>query len=529
MPREATKEPAIDIPFDVPPFDERWVQITPYILDEYLPWQITWGPKSSQTIELSQPRLGEPAVILLVNPNDRPRSSGLLRRFRTNLFPVSVTATDSLGTVFLNSVPDLQGARLQAFLEWLRRGGRVVVLHGDDQQYPRFPSALAALNDPSDSFQVGSGQVHRLPIDAADVKESQLRTGVSKEQRDAAKRAESAGFQNPYKTYNGRFPWGRDRAVLEKLEGVSRFSRRWWVIYPLALLYLAAVFPGSYAVAQTSKGVRSFYIAYFAIAIAFSWAFKALGGVGGGEKNRIRAATIAHQLSPGVFDCTQWSSLAAVDGGWFALTHEGSGRTYSYNEEFESPRGQITAGSGAKYEIDIPVASTRSALVRFRATAPALKVELPTLEFVERRLSNCAVTFSGLPTEPLEAYVCHRENILRLQKTGASWTADRRRSMTTAIFVTDLDNVPVYALTSRKQTIENRVSEEFYRSLERALVGNAFALRGHVDPWSATLPPGCVRVMALVESNKAFAGAAEGFDDVQGCVLYVIDLPIKED
>src|SRR5436190_12095463 len=181
MPREATKEPAIDIPFDVPPFDERWVQIAPYILDEYIPWQITWGPKPSQTIEMSQPRLGEPAVILLVNPNDRPRPSGLLRRFRTNLFPASVTATDSLGTVFLNSIPDLQGARLQAFLEWLHRGGVVVLLHGDDQQYPKFPSGLAALNDPADVFHVGSGQVHRLPIDASDVKDSHLRIGIPKD------------------------------------------------------------------------------------------------------------------------------------------------------------------------------------------------------------------------------------------------------------------------------------------------------------------------------------------------------------
>jgi hypothetical protein len=60
------------------------------------------------------------------------------------------------------------------------------------------------------------------------------------------------------------------------------------------------------------------------------------------------------------------------------------------------------------------------------------------------------------------------------------------------------------------------------------LVGNSFQLRTRVEPTSATLPAGRVRVMALVDADKAFAATAAGFDDVQGCVLYVIDLPVSD-
>jgi hypothetical protein len=530
MPLDSVKEPPIEIPFDVPPFEERWVQIAPYIVDEFTPWQLTWGKKPSQTVEIPQPRLGDVAVVLMVNPNDRPRSTGVLRRFRSNLFPASVTATDGLETVFLNSIPDLQGARLQSFLDWLHRGGHIVLLHGDDQKYPTFPSALAALNDPADVFHVGSGEVRRLALDASDVNEKQLRLTSRPDRRDVTQRESAVKFNDPYKTYNGRYPWSRDRAVLEKLEGVSRFHRRWWVIYPLALLYLLAVFPGSYAIAHTPQGVRRFYIAYFAIAIAFSWAFKTLGGVGGGDRNRIRSATIAHQLSPGVFDCSQWCSMAAVDGGRYTLTHEGSGRCYAHNEEFETPHGLITAGAGAKYELEIPVASTRTVVTRMRATASPVTVQLQSMDFVERKLNSCKVAFAGLPNEPIEAFACHRELIFRLQKNGDAWTSDRRRSTSTSVFITDLDRVPNYTLNLRgRPTIENKVTKDFYRSLERPLIGNSFQTRGHVESWSAMLPAGCVRLMALVQGNRDFAGTASTFDDVQGCVLYVIDLPIKED
>jgi len=528
LPLETSREPAIDIPFDIPPFEERWIQAAPYIVDDYIPWQLSWGPREKQKVELPQARVGDAAVILLVNPNDRARPSGVVRRFRSNLFPATITATDGLRAVLLNSVPDMQGARLQTFLEWLHRGGRVILLHGDDRQFPRFPSTLAALNNPEETFTVGSGQVRRLPVEASDIDEAQLRRAISPERPQSLK-ASTAVFRDPNRTYNGRIPWSRDRALLENLETVSRFHRRWWLIYPLALLYLLAVFPGTFAVARSRKGVKGFYVAYFATAVTFSWAFKTLGGVGGGEKNRIRSATIAQQLSPGVFDCSQWSSLAAVNGGWFTISHEGSGRLYTPCEDFETPHGQITFGAEARYEVDIPVASTRSAVSRFRANSQAVNAHFRSTAFTDGKLAGCAVEFEGLPAEPIAACVCHREAILKLQKSGDVWMSDREKSKATSVFISGLDLLPNYGMDLRgRQAAETSPTADFYLSLERQLVGNAFGIRGHVEPWSATMPAGSVRVMALVETDDALAPHAPGFEDVQGGVLYVIDLPISE-
>ncbi|QDT56265.1 hypothetical protein Pan44_43170 [Caulifigura coniformis] len=528
LPLDVNREPPIEIPFEVPPFEERWIQAAPYIVDDYIPWQLSWGRRENQKLELPQARLGEAAAILLVNPNDRARSSGAVRRFRSNLFPATITVTDGLQTVFLNSVPDIQGARLQTFLEWLNRGGRVILLQGDDHQFPRFPSTLAALNNPEETFAVGSGQVRRMAVEVGDIDEAQLHRVTRPERPESLKDA-TAAFRDPMRTYNGRYPWSRDRAILERLESVSRFHRRWWLIYPLALLYLLAVFPGTFAVAHSRKGVKGFYLAYFATAVVFSWAFKTLGGVGGGDKNRIRSATIAQQIAPGVFDCSQWSSLAAVNGGWFTIGHEGSGRLYSPCEEFEMPHGQITSGTEARYEVDIPVASTRSAVSRFRTTAPAVGAQLRSLAFADRKLSTCAVEFEGLPAEPISAFACHREGLFKLQKNGDVWMSGRQLSMATAVFISNLDQLPNYSWNARgKQPAETLPTTEFFHSLERPLVGNAFRIRGHVEPWSATMPAGRLRVMALVENEGAFAPVAPGFEDVQGCVLYVIDLPVSE-
>ncbi len=155
---EAAQEPLIQIPFEVPPFEERWIQSGVYVLDENAQWEVSWGPDPKQKAEFPTPRLGDQATILLQNPDDRPRSTGLLRRFRTNLFPASVTMTDGLRAVFVDSIPELQGARLQAFLEWLARGGTVVVLQGEDGVYPRFSGPLAVLNDAREVSAVGGGR-----------------------------------------------------------------------------------------------------------------------------------------------------------------------------------------------------------------------------------------------------------------------------------------------------------------------------------------------------------------------------------
>ncbi|HVJ69366.1 MAG TPA: hypothetical protein VM510_15380 [Caulifigura sp.] len=530
VPRDAAREPQVEVPFDVPPFEERWVQMAPFIVDEYIPYELRWGPRDKQKIELPQARIGDPAIVLLTNPNDRPRPSGGLRRFRTNLFPASVSATDGLQAVFLDGPPDFQGARLQAFLEWLHSGGTVVILHDDNHSFPKFPSALAVLNEARDSHQVGAGRVQRLGMQARDVDEALIRQTVLPLQLRRSSNEAASAFTDPYRVYNGHYPWSRDRAVLEKLESVTRFHRRWWLIYPLAILYLVAVFPGTFAIAHTSRGVRWFYTAYFAAAVLFSWAFKTLGGVGGGESNRVRTATIAHQLSPGLFDCSQWDCLASVNGGLSTLQNEGSGRLYGPCEEFETPHGLITSGSEAKYEVDIPVASTRSAVSRFRANAPPVSAELQSTEFLDQRLANCSVVFSGLPSQPLEAFVCHRDSILRLKESQGSWKTDRRRAQITSIFVSNLDRARDYTVMAaqREAAIDDVLSDEFYRSFERLLVGNSFRIRGQVDPWSGSMLPGRLRVLALCAADGAFAPKADGFDDVQGCVLYVMDLPISE-
>ncbi len=191
--------------------------------------------------------------------------------------------------------------------------------------------------------------------------------------------------------------------------------------------------------ARSSPKIRWFYVAYFGATALFSLAFKTLGGVGAGAGNRIRSATVAQQVTPGVFDCSQWNCLAAVNGGQFSITHNGSGRAYAASEEFETAVGVISTGHEAKFEVDIPVASTRTAIARFRATANPVSVRVDESEFADGKLASCRVALEGLPSEPIEAYVCHRDVLFRMRPERDTWVTDRRRSTPTSVFISSLD------------------------------------------------------------------------------------------
>jgi hypothetical protein len=87
-------------------FSSRWVQLTPYVLDDFETWVLAWGDARNQRTEIPTPRVGDRATVLMHDPTALQISGGVLRRCDQALFPVSVTATDGLRGVVFDRPPD---------------------------------------------------------------------------------------------------------------------------------------------------------------------------------------------------------------------------------------------------------------------------------------------------------------------------------------------------------------------------------------------------------------------------------------
>src|SRR5260370_524208 len=123
-------------PLYLAPYSSRWVQFYPYIKSDWDSWEVSWGKRAADKFTPPSVRSGKPAAILLEDPDAIAQSAGAIKRLPDNLFPAYVTATDCLAAVVVDHVPRWDPARQKAFMEWVRRGGRVYLLNNQDGKYP---------------------------------------------------------------------------------------------------------------------------------------------------------------------------------------------------------------------------------------------------------------------------------------------------------------------------------------------------------------------------------------------------------
>jgi len=508
--------------FFVSAFSSRWVQFTPFVISDFESWQLQLG---KQRIEVPTPRIADPATVLVYDPADVLDAGGVLRRFDQALFPVSVTATDSLRGVVLDHVPDWQGARVQAFLDWLHQGGRVFVLHNRDGEYPRFPESLKVLNRPDDRFRAGSGLVQRLPLEAADI---DLETAQNQILRDPfsapAPAVRQAATVSPL---GGLLGWDKDRQLFVDLEIAARFHRHWWLVYLAVLLYLVAMYPGCYLLGRRLPDWRTFYAAFLGTAMLFSVAFTWLSRVGGTETNRVRTVAVAHQVENGLYDVTQWSSVAALHGRTYDIRHSGSGRLYSTAQEFEAVNGTIRGADGGGFEVDMPPASTRTLLHRTRLAGLKLNLLVNELSVTEQRLTGLRVTLPDRAAADFEfACACYQGQIFDLQQIPGG-AALRGRGRPATSYLTQYED----AMSSMRWLVSDPDREDdedvLFHNMARTLVGNSFHLQHQYHVEDLLLGDDLVRICLYVPLPDECRLQGEDFRNQRGRVLYVIDVPVK--
>lgn len=527
------------------PDETRWVQIVPYVLDEFESWKLAWGPEKRHQIELPATSAGPRPTVLIYDEDAVTPPGGVLRRMPEHLFPTAVTATDGLRGVILNAPPFWQGARAQAFLDWLARGGRVYLLHDDQGRFPVFSAPLQVLNQERDRYRVGQGHVRRLPVKVADLDIAFAQRQIF---NDDWTDEMSIQFQRALPGvdqwgYPASIAWQRDSGLFLKLSRLAQFDRRWWLIDLCVVAYLLALFPVCYRIGRRAADVRLFYVAFFSSAVLFSVVFGLLGQVGGAARNRIRSAAVVRPLEGKVHDVTQWSQLAAVHGGTYLLQFPGSGTWFSTCQELEEVSGILRGGLHGTVELKMPPASMRTLLHRRK-----LSIDRPPPAIVSRlvegaQLGQLNVSIEGcFQDAPYSAAAICEGAVYPLKLVGSQLELDstKPRAMLTACLLRPVFlQAQSFSLRSGatkppaapplgpvRQDDDRLYSErQRYEALFLPLLGNALGLTDTIDGRVLHQFAGSILLAVLVPMTAEFHVDSAEFPDQAGAALFLYEFP----
>ncbi len=399
----------------------RWVQFHVFINQPGGEWDLRWGrgPRDREKIDGAQ--FAAPARVLLIDPDAPFATTGGLRAFPDDLFPTTVAATDALDAVALDHAPRWEAARREAFLDWLRAGGTVHVLHGADGQFPNFPEPLAALNANAARTRFGTGLIVRHDAARAQVNEQFLT---------------NQGFPPWELRPNAKvLIYDLEAQLLQKLASLTKPKIAWWLIYVLTAGYVAVIGPVHYRWSKRLPWLRSIAL-LIAIVAGFGGAFAFAGRRGSNETQQIRALAIAHSLGDGRHDVTQWISAFATKGADYRLSHAGPANLYSTAMGFDSVNGTIVNGREGHFEVDIPIFSTRPFVHRGVLRGDRTEVTVGSWQTDEtQHLTDIAlIPLEGFPPKIVHAWVQHRSIFYDLKKVGDRWVLDGAGSSATNFF-----------------------------------------------------------------------------------------------
>jgi hypothetical protein len=491
-------------PLSLDPHAERWVQFVVFITAGYETFVAEWGGGSDERFQLRQPAIGPPARVLLSNPaNAFIRSAGM-PMFPDALFPTSVAATDGLDGVMLDDAPRWDAARAGAFLDWVRRGGTLLVLPEAGGKFPQFTESLAALNIDGESAHVGAGTVLHI---------SETRSEAT------AELFAKHGFPPPeLKPGSSVLVLNLEQTLFQRLAQLTRPNIHWWLINSLTLLYIVVVGPANYRWARRLDYRLS--IGGFVGCVAlFSLAFSIVGRRGFDEAQAVYSLSIARAIEPGRFDVTQWISAFATHGDTYAFTHRAPENLYAAMTG-EAINGQISDG---QFVAGIPQFSSRQFVHRGMMAGADTSVSVETWESSADTLDALALKVgSGFPADAIEIHARYHDRFYRLERNGDLLTpAAADRAQTFAEFL------PISVVQSATFQLAAAPSPDADLSAMLPLL-YLRALDGR-DYFSQSIahgrqPADQLQLLIFAKSPEGFRLEGKGFDRENGCVLYVQDV-----
>lgn len=500
----------------------RTVQIVPFINDSSDRWSLIWGEREDEMIELNAPGADD-GVALLVSRNDPSARSGELARLIEEGFPTTITALDALRVLAIDHEPDWSRPQKKALEEWVRLGGRVVLLKPPGGTVITFSPGLEFLNAIEEGDTLGAGKITRLDLEASEVKKSTI------ERRFLGRRLSMGDTQYKLEMFDrsaGRQSYDRS-GVLSTLKELSSFGQRWWLIYLIVLVYVGYQYHNGAKQGLLLKHTRVFFTRMGIATAVASIVICFLSRVGSSSQDRIRTAAVARRIAPGVYDVEGWAAAStALNGGDHRFAVAGEAQLYGAGESYGQNPLKVIDGSCV---VDQSAFATQKLAYRTRIAMPDLPIEWGSggLEAaLAARIQN-----PGPGPKIHDAAVIVGNNLTRIKKSKtAEQLAYLPRSATLTEWIRERSSERLNGMRMRTMTfgrwLVSDTDDELYEGVFEDLVGNAFRVGVNVYPDSFIVPPGMARVLVLADWPKELAITGD-YPDVDGRIVYVWDVPIR--
>lgn len=474
-------------PVDAPVMEEvylaagasRQVQFFPYIIHGLRgasEWSVSWGVLDRRgrvsrfvgigRMELNEPKLGEPATVIVHDPFAvaRQRGGGGLPRFDEALFPSTVNGTRGLGAVVLDHIPPRWGPlQQQAFVDWIHAGGDVHVMQNEDGEFPPFDGTLQALNSPLDELRIGPGRVVKHRTDIAQMDAQFVKTSVLPPESDATREGENTKGQDF--AYANYVVMDVNENLFMRMKQITRPDHNWALIYFMSLVYLLIVFPGCWLIGRRRADYRVTYGALLGAVALFSLGFKTVGQRGYGETTAAHAVALARPVAGGRMAVQQWTNLFVTNGGFYRAQHQADGRVYSTGQINEAVRGWVDNFPGGALDVDIPPFSSRTVVSATTEAPMPFGIAVETFT-ADERLQELKLRVQGtFPEEPTEVHAAYGDSVYTLVHRDGVLTASSTAQPLTQFLggSTWQDDVYAYgpfgwgAETDRKQLFDGAV------------------------------------------------------------------------
>ncbi|MDG1897308.1 MAG: hypothetical protein P8J37_20625 [Fuerstiella sp.] len=380
----------------IAPAARRWIQFYPYVANSYsTEWVLSFDGEDIS--EFTQPRPAyklesekeeqQPQVIILDRADTVSSRPSTVKHLPENIFPPYATATVGLHTVFLDHVPDWELPRQQAFISWLKLGGRLYLLRDRRGEYPRFGGELAGLNQPLNSYSVGSGNVSRLDVQREGLTETMVRNAVVLDvlQGEDEEFEEFARQQDQRSRGIGQLievePSSIDEQFFRQMRELTLPDHAWWLIFLLALCYIGLIFPGCFALSKNKRlHFLATYSALVGLSVIFSILFLSIGQRGYGESTTLQTLAVARAEDNTHWNVMQWNALFVTSGDSYQATAADQQSVYSTGEIVNQAEVQIAPGNAGGITMQIPPFSTQTFVSRRRLASADWRLKISDID-----------------------------------------------------------------------------------------------------------------------------------------------------
>lgn len=425
------------------PAARRWVTFYPYVANSAdCDWVMNINDgkrfRNERIGEFQQPRSAVktdfeekdplPQVVILDPVGrfvSRPTS---LKHLPEEVFPPYATATFGLHSVFLDHVPDWEKPRQEAFLAWLKNGGRLHLLRNPRNERPRFTGELSDLNQPLSRFSIGSGIVVRHEIQREEVTEDLVKRNVVLDVLKGPLDEIEKEFEDAQQNFNlvqftDTEPSSIDEDLFRRMRELTFPDHNWALIFLLALAYIGFIFPGCYLLSKKKElHFLTTYGAIIGLSVVFSLIFLFIGRRGYGESTTLQTMAIARAEDGKHWSVFQWNALFVTSGDEYSAFGKDQQGLYSTGNSLDSEEVDIQRGPDANISMRIPPFTSQTFVSRRRVSTNDFGLKIDSANVTAETLVDLTLTAgAGFPgTAKDRYYALYRRKVYEMSYNPGS-------------------------------------------------------------------------------------------------------------